>query len=94
MSKRSSFVFPWMREKLYREIRDLGLYVRMHGYEYLIADDRRIVALLFLEPWIDKAELRVLVPEGELVEKVLSKIRLLDQHLNVEVIYLPPIEAI
>jgi len=83
-----------MREKLYREIRDLGLYVRMHGYEYLIADDRRIVALLFLEPWIDKAELRVLVPEGELVEKVLSKIRLLDQHLNVEVIYLPPIEAI
>ncbi|HDD69028.1 MAG TPA: hypothetical protein ENG61_01560 [Candidatus Korarchaeota archaeon] len=93
MSKRSSFVFPWMREKLYREIRDLGLYVRMHGYEYLIADDRRIVALLFLEPWIDKAELRVLVPEGELVEKVLSKIRLLDQHLNVEVIYLPPIEA-
>jgi len=82
-----------MREKLYREIRDLGLYVRMHGYEYLIADDRRIVALLFLEPWIDKAELRVLVPEGELVEKVLSKIRLLDQHLNVEVIYLPPIEA-
>lgn len=82
-----------MREKLYREIRDLGLYVRMHGYEYLIADDRRIVALLFLEPWIDKAELRVLVPEGELVEKVLSKIRLLDPHLNVEVIYLPPIEA-
>ena len=88
MDKRSKFVFPEVREELYRKIRGLGLYVRIHGYEYLIADERRILALLFLEPWINRAELRILVPDEGFVEKIISKIRSIDPSISIGIIYL------
>jgi len=88
MDDRSKFVFPNARKELYRKIRDLGFYVRMHGYEYLIADDRRILALLFLEPWINRAELRMLVSEEEFVREIISEIRSIDPSISIEVVYL------
>jgi hypothetical protein len=72
---------------LYRRIRRLGFYVRIHGYEYLIADDKRILALLFLEPWTNRAELRVLVPDRGFVDEITSAILLLDPGISIEVIY-------
>jgi len=86
--KRSRFVFPEVREELYRKIRSLGFYVRIHGYEYLIADERRILALLFLDPWINRAELRMLVPDEGLVEEIVSKIRSIDPSISIGIIYL------
>jgi len=86
--KRSKFVFPKVREELYRKIRGLGFYVRIHGYEYLIADERRILALLFLEPWINRAELRMLVPDEGFVEEIISKIRSIDPSISIGIIYL------
>ncbi len=86
--KRSKFVFPEVREKLYRRIRGLGFYVRIHGYEYLIADDRSILALLFLEPWINRAELRMLVFDEKFVEEIVSEIKSIDPSISIEVIYL------
>ncbi len=85
---KSKFVFPKVREKLYHKIKGLGLYVRMHGYEYLIADDKRILALLFLEPWTNRAELRIFVSGGEFVEKIVSKVKSLDPSVSMEVLYL------
>jgi len=68
-------------------MRRLGFYVRIHGYEYLIADDKRILALLFLEPWINRAELRVLVQDRGFVDEITSAILLLDPEISIEVIY-------
>ncbi|HIE23035.1 MAG TPA: hypothetical protein EYP68_02270 [Candidatus Korarchaeota archaeon] len=68
-------------------MRRLGFYVRIHGYEYLIADDKRILALLFLEPWTNRAELRVLVQDRGFVDEITSAILLLDPEISIEVIY-------
>ena len=86
--RRSRFIFPEIREELYHQIRSLGFYVRIHGYEYLIADNKRILALLFLEPWINRAELRILLSREGFVDNIVSRIKLIDPQIVIEVIYL------
>ncbi len=48
---------PEGRLRLLLELRKRGFRVRMHAYEYLVADESGFAAIILLEPWAGRAEL-------------------------------------
>lgn len=78
---RSLFIFPEKRLRLASMLRRNGFYVRMHGYEYLVAHGNAFLCLVLLQP----LENIVLIKEFKwaggshmLIEKVIELIRTID----------------
>ncbi len=75
------------RLELLWELKKRGFYVRMHAYEYLIGDGDKFKALIFLEPELERAILKILddsvVETRKAIEEVLFNI---DPGIRVEVI--------
>ncbi len=80
---KSPLVSPEGRLALLQEFRRRGLYVRMHAYEYLIADEGGFVAILLLEPSEGRATLLDL--RGTELTSVLEAISAIDPGLRVQV---------
>lgn len=68
------------------KIRELGLYVRLHAYEYIIGDYSKFIAIIMLEPFMRKAVIRVIHHEEELLNSIVSLILNMDPSVKVEVI--------
>ncbi len=83
---RSLFIFPENRIRLAYLIRRNGFYVRMHGYEYLVAYENMFLCLIILQP----LEASILIREfkwvdghRKLVERIVELIRTLDAESRV-----------
>ncbi len=50
LALRNIFYDPKVREKLARNLRNLGFYVHLHSYEYLIMLNEKILATIYLHP--------------------------------------------
>ena len=53
------FYKPEAREELARSLRELGFYVHLHSYEYLIMKNGKIVATIYLHPRVNEIVINV-----------------------------------
>ena len=72
---------------LLRMLREEGYYVRMHAYEYLLADDEGFFAIILLEPSAGRVVLALLRESN--VERVVGVLKKLDPKLNLETVRSP-----
>jgi len=84
---KSSLSLYEKRLKLLWELKKRGFYVRMHAYEYLIGDGDRFKVLLFLEPELERAILKILDNSVARTRKTIEEVLFsIDPRIRVEVI--------
>jgi len=74
------------RLRLLFRLREAGFLVRMHAYEYIVGDGRRLVAILLLEPWARRADILDLRGSREGVARIANIVREVDPSMEVRVI--------
>jgi len=78
---------PEGRSLLLRKLRGAGYYVRMHAYEYLLADDDGFFAIILLEPSAGRAILVLLRASN--IKRVVEILKKLDPELSLEIVNPP-----
>jgi len=68
------------RWKLAKALREKGFYVRMHAYEYLVGDGRKLLAIVLLEPRLNKAYLYAL---DENIERIADTIKSIEPSVKI-----------
>jgi len=84
MINKSRFVTLENRLKLLYRLKEDNFYVRMHAYEYIVGTGDRIVAIIFLEPSRNLAEVLQLERASKCdIERVVTAIKDLDPTIRV-----------
>ncbi len=74
------------RTYLASKIRELGLYVRLHAYEYIVGDYSKFIAIIMLEPFIEKVIIKIINYDENLLNKIISLIRNIDPKIKIEIV--------